>query len=204
MDTIARDYERVQASSRREWREWLAANHATSPGAWLVTYKRATGKPRVTYDEAVAEALCFGWIESRPHSPDDERSMLLFTPRRPRSPWSRLNKERIERLTAAGLMTPAGLAKIEAAKEDGSWTSYDAVEELAAPDDLLAALAAHETARDHYAGFSPSAKKQLLWWITSAKRPETRAKRIAELIAAASEGRNPLDWRAKQREGVRD
>jgi uncharacterized protein YdeI (YjbR/CyaY-like superfamily) len=199
MDTIARTYEQVHPGTRGEWREWLAANHATSPGVWLVSYKAATGKPRVTYDEAVEEALCFGWIDSRPHTPDDERSMLLFTPRRPRSPWSRLNKERIERLIAAGLMAPAGLAKIETAREDGSWASYDAVEDLTAPEDLLAALAANEAARQHYASFSPSAKKQLLWWIASAKRSETRTKRIAELVAAAAAGRNPLDWRAKQR-----
>jgi uncharacterized protein YdeI (YjbR/CyaY-like superfamily) len=198
MDMIVRNYEQVHVTSRREWREWLAANHAISPGAWFVTYKQATGKPRVAYDEAVEEALCFGWIDSRPYSPDEERSMLLFTPRRPRSPWSRLNKERIERLIDAGLMAPAGLAKIEAAKRDGSWTSYDAVEDLIEPDDLLAALAANEMAQRHYAGFSPSAKQQLLWWIANAKRPDTRSKRIAELVAAAAEGRNPLAWRAKR------
>src|SRR6185312_14358897 len=122
--------ERYYAKDRHEWRKWLEENAATSQGVWLIYYKQSSGKPCVPYAEAVEEALCFGWIDSRANALDDERSMQLFTPRKPKSPWSRLNKERIERLMREGRMTPAGLAKIEAAKRDGSWGAYDAVEAL--------------------------------------------------------------------------
>jgi uncharacterized protein YdeI (YjbR/CyaY-like superfamily) len=115
------DYERVHAETRAEWRRWLAANHAASPGAWLVSWKRATGRPRVGYDESVEEALCFGWIDSLAKSESDECSRQLFTPRRPRSTWSASNVARVERLLAAGLMEPAGLAAVEDAKARGAW-----------------------------------------------------------------------------------
>ena len=119
------DYELVEVETRAEWRRWLAENHATSPGAWLVSWKRATGKPAVGYDESVEEALCFGWIDSLQRSVDAERTRQLFTPRRPRSNWSRSNRERVERLLAAGLMEPAGLAAVEVAKERGAWPAAD-------------------------------------------------------------------------------
>ncbi len=184
--------ETFQATSRAEWRGWLERHYDTSTGIWLVSYKKATGKPGVSYPEAVEEALCFGWIDSRPNALDDERYMQYFSPRKPGSPWSTVNKQRIATLIDRGLMTPAGLARIEAAKRDGSWSAYDAIEELTVPADLAAALAANATAREHFAAFGASAKKQLLWWIESAKRPETRSKRIAQLVAAAEENRNPL------------
>ena len=117
----AEDYERVHPESRAEWRRWLAANHASSPGVWLVSWKRATGKPAVGYDASVEEALCFGWIDSLAKTVDDERSRQLFTPRRPRSNWSRSNVERVERLLAAGLLEPAGGAAVEDAKARGAW-----------------------------------------------------------------------------------
>jgi uncharacterized protein YdeI (YjbR/CyaY-like superfamily) len=182
----------VHPGSRREWRDWLERNHATASGVWLVSYKKSSGKPRVSYDQAVEEALCFGWIDSRPNTIDDERSMQYFSPRRAGSPWSKLNKQRIEKLVALGLMAPAGLAKIEAAKGDGSWYAYDAIEALLIPPDLDAALAANATAARHFRAFNASAKKQLLWWVASAKRPETRAKRIERLVAAAEANENPL------------
>ena len=199
MPRVDEGYERFQAFSRAEWRAWLAENHAESPGVWLITNKKASGRPGVPYPEAVEEALCFGWIDSRPNKLDDERSMQLYTPRRPKSPWSTVNKGRIERLIADGLMTPAGMAKIEAAKADGSWVIYDRIETLTVPPDLEAALDANPAARAGFEGFSASATKQLLWWIESAKRPETRAKRIAQLVEAAAEGRNPQDWRANRK-----
>ncbi len=184
--------ERVYARDRHEWRAWLEAHAATSPGVWLIYYKQGSGKPRVPYAEAVEEALCFGWIDSRANTLDGERSMQMFSPRKPHSPWSKLNKERVERLQRQGLMTPAGLALVEAAHRDGSWSAYDGIEELTVPPDLAAALAANETAERTFAAFSASSKKQLLWHIESAKRPETRAKRIAQIVAAAAENRNPL------------
>ena len=119
------DYELVEVETRGEWRRWLAENHATSPGAWLVSWKRATGNPAVGYDESVEEALCFGWIDSLQRSVDAERTRQLFTPRRARSNWSRSNRDRVERLLAAGLMEPAGLAAVEAAKERGAWPAAD-------------------------------------------------------------------------------
>ena len=146
----------------------------------------------------MGEALCFGWIDSRANILDDQRSMQLFTPRKSGSPWSKLNKQRIERLIEQGLMTPAGMAKIEAARRDGSWTAYDAIEALTIPADLDAALAANATAHEHFRAFSNTSKKQLLWWVASAKRPATRAKRIEQLVAAAAEDRNPLSYSRKR------
>ena len=179
--------ERYYAPDRRAWREWLEQHHAGSSGVWLIYYKKESGKPRVPYDEAVEEALCFGWVDSRPNVLDDERYMQLFSPRKPGSPWSRLNKRRVERLIAQGLMAPAGMAAIEAAKRDGSWDVYDAIEDLTVPDDLRAALAANDEARAYFDAFSPTSKKNILWWIASARRPETRAKRIEETVRLAAQ-----------------
>jgi uncharacterized protein YdeI (YjbR/CyaY-like superfamily) len=117
----------VQPEHRAEWRDWLAEHHATSDGVWLVSWKAATGRPRVPYEEAVEEALCVGWIDSLANTLDHERHLQLMTPRRPGSGWSRRNKERVERLTAAGLMRPAGLAAVAAAKADGSWRLLETV-----------------------------------------------------------------------------
>ncbi len=179
--------EQFYAHDRREWRKWLEEHHATSSGVWLIYYKKGSGKPRVEYAEAVEEALCFGWIDSRTNKIDDERYIQLFSPRKPKSPWSQSNKERIVRLIEQGLMTAAGLEKIEAAKKNGSWNTYDHIEELAVPDDLKAALVANQTAQEYFSAFSSSSKKTILWWIASAKRPETRAKRIAETVRLAAQ-----------------
>jgi len=122
------EHEHVQLEARADWRAWLAANHASARGVWLVSWKRATGKPSVGYDAAVEEALCFGWIDSLAKTVDDERSRQLFTPRRPRSRWSQSNRDRVERLAAAGLMEPAGLAAVERARESGSWAALDDTE----------------------------------------------------------------------------
>jgi uncharacterized protein YdeI (YjbR/CyaY-like superfamily) len=184
--------ERFHAAGRAEWRAWLERNHAAADGVWLVTFKRASGKPSLSYSEAVEEALCFGWIDSVRKTVDEERSMQYFSPRRRGSPWSKPNKERVGRLLAAGLVAPAGMAKIDAAKQDGSWEAYDAVEAMAIPADLAAALAADATAQANFTAFTASTKKQLLGWIASAKRPATRAARIERLVAAAAENRNPV------------
>lgn len=182
------------ARDRQEWRTWLEHNAATTPGIWLIYYKQQSGQLRVSYEEAVEEALCFGWIDSRPNALDDERYMQLFSPRKPRSPWSKINKQRVEKLIAQGLMTPAGLQVIEAAKQDGSWSAYDTIEALTVPDDFSQALAANDVARAHFEAFSASTKKQLLWYIESAKRPETRQKRIVQLVQAAEQNINPLNY----------
>jgi len=181
------EYERYYARDRAEWREWLAQNHATAAGIWLIYYKKDSGKPRVDHADAVEEALCFGWIDGKANSIDNHSSMQSFTPRKAKSPWSKLNKQRIEALIAQGLMTPAGLAMIEAAKQNGMWNEYDVVEDLTIPPDLEAAFAANVLAQTNFTAFSPSSRKAILYWIHSAKRPETRAKRIEETVTLAAQ-----------------
>jgi uncharacterized protein YdeI (YjbR/CyaY-like superfamily) len=187
--------ELVHPLSREEWRTWLEANHTRQEGAWLVTYKKATGKPRVEYDEAVEEALCFGWVDSKPNKLDDERSLLWFAPRKGGTGWSKPNKERVERMLAAGKMAPAGLAKVEAAQADGTWTLLDEVETLTIPPDLASALASLPPAAENFAAFPRSVKRGILEWILQAKRPETRAARVAETARLAAEGKRANQWR---------
>jgi uncharacterized protein YdeI (YjbR/CyaY-like superfamily) len=181
-----RDFERVYVHDRSGWRAWLAANHSTSPGIWLIYYKKESGKPRVQYDEAVEEALCYGWIDSLPNKLDDERYMQLFTPRKSKSTWSKLNKQRVERLIAEGLMTPYGLAKIEIARANGTWTVLDEIEELIVPPDLREALHAVPQAEANFEAFSISVRKGILSWISGARRPETRAERVARTARMAA------------------
>ena len=187
MPKSAQDHEQFYAQDRTEWRSWLAEHHATAKGVWLIYYKKESGKPRVSYEEAVEEALCFGWIDSVPKKIDEERYMQLFSPRKPSSGWSRPNKIRIERLTADGLMMPAGLKTIEIAKANGKWNSLDAVEDLVVPDDLQAALQQHPPALENFTAFSRSTKRGILEWIHNAKRPETRIKRIVETATLAAQ-----------------
>ncbi len=180
------------ATERKEWRQWLEKNYRSSLGVWVIYYKVKSGKPSVRYSEAVKEALCFGWIDSKVKSLDEERYMQIFTPRKPKSVWSKLNKQYIEELIKEGLMTPSGLEKIEAAKQDGSWNKLDAIEQLIIPADLKKALEANETANTYFEAFSNSSKKNILFWIESAKRPETRLKRIEQTISSAAQNKNPL------------
>jgi uncharacterized protein YdeI (YjbR/CyaY-like superfamily) len=179
-------YAQAQPASRAEWRQWLLDYHASFLGVWLVYFKKASGQPSVTYAEAVEEALCFGWIDSHPRKLDAERSQLLFTPRKPKSGWSKVNKERLVRLEAAGQLMPAGLAAIARAKQNGAWESLDAAEAGSVPDDLAAALAADAVAQTNFSAFSPSARKQILTWVLGAKQAETRARRVAETVHLAA------------------
>jgi uncharacterized protein YdeI (YjbR/CyaY-like superfamily) len=162
------------------------------PGIWLIYYKVKSKQPSVRYDEAVKEALRFGWIDSKVKSLDEERYQQVFTPRKPKSVWSKLNKQSIEELMQQGLMTEAGLAKIALAKQNGAWTALDEIEALVIPNDLQQALAANESAYQNFAAFSNSSKKNILTWINGAKRPETRSQRIARTIASALQNRSPL------------
>lgn len=180
--------EQFHPLSRAAWREWLSLNHQNSRGIWLIFYKKRSGKPTVAYDEVVEEALCFGWIDSVPNKLDDARGKLWLAPRKRKSAWSKLNKTRIERLMRAGLMMPAGLAKVEAAQQDGAWTALDQIEELIPPEDLVQAFERAKTARRNFEGFPPSARKGILQWIISAKRPETRKARIAQTVRMARIG----------------
>ncbi len=175
--------------NRGEWRDWLAKNHAKFTGIWFVYFKKTTGKPRVSYDEAVEEALCFGWIDSVPRKFDDERSKLLFTTRRPKSVWSMLNKTRIEKLIENGLMTEIGLAKIEAAKRDGSWNALDASDNLEIPKDLGKEFKIEKEAEKNFDAFSDSVKRTILAWIGSAKRSETRNARVVKTVEMAKQNK---------------
>jgi uncharacterized protein YdeI (YjbR/CyaY-like superfamily) len=187
----------VQPLSRAEWRSWLLENHRRTQGVWLVSFKKGTGQPRVEYEESVEEALCFGWIDSKPSKLDEERSMLWFAPRKPKTGWSKPNKERIERMLQAGLMHQTGVAKIEQAKADGSWKSLDAIEELQLPLDLAEALAGYPLAEQNFLAFPRSAKRGILEWIHTAKKPETRATRIAETARLANVNERANQWRGK-------
>jgi uncharacterized protein YdeI (YjbR/CyaY-like superfamily) len=195
------DLERVHPADRAEWRTWLAENHATSPGVWLVTWRRASGRTPLAYEDAVEEALCVGWVDSLGRAVDAERTSLLYTPRKRGSGWSRPNKQRVARLEEAGLMRPAGRAVVEAAIADGSWTMLDDVEDLVEPPELRALLDADPAARAHWDAFPRSAKRGLLEWIVQARRPETRARRIAETAEAASRGERANEWRRRERPG---
>jgi len=182
------DKPRIELSTRAEWRAWLATNHQTATGVWLVTWKRRTGRPTIAYEEAVEEALCFGWIDGVLGRVDDDRSMQWFAPRRPRSTWARTNKERVARLEAAGLMTDAGHEAVAIARSNGSWESLDAIDGLLVLDDLAAALAVSPGAREHFDGHSASVRRMALAWVYQAKRPATRAARVQQVAEIAARG----------------
>jgi uncharacterized protein YdeI (YjbR/CyaY-like superfamily) len=179
---VASDHKQIEPADRSAWRSWLAAHHGISPGVWVVldTSRDPHG---FTLDDAVEEALCFGWIDSTLRRLGDGRRALRFTPRRPHSTWAQSNKRRVERLVAEGQMTAAGQAIIERAKADGSWAALDDVDALKIPADLLAALAAEPSALAGFEALTPSKKKSALWWISSARAVRTRARRIEETVA---------------------
>ena len=183
---------------RAAWRAWLIANQATSRGVYLAAWKRTTGRASVPYVEAVEEALCVGWIDSIQRQLDDERMIQWYGPRQRDSGWARTNKERVERLLAAGLMLPAGIDAVEEAKRRGTWTMLDEVEALVVPDDLAAALDARPRARANFDAFPPSARRALLVWVLQAKRPETRAKRLDEIAEKAARNERANEWRPKE------
>jgi uncharacterized protein YdeI (YjbR/CyaY-like superfamily) len=174
------------------WRAWLAANCDTARGVWVVSWRSSSGRDRIAYADLVEEALCFGWIDSTVNKLDDERGMQLMTPRKPKSGWTRLNRRRVEALEEQGRMTAAGRRAVEAAKANGWWTIYDAADDLVEPDDLAAALDATPAARAAWDAFPPSPRKQMLWWVISAGRPQTRASRITKVVAEAAAGRRAM------------
>jgi uncharacterized protein YdeI (YjbR/CyaY-like superfamily) len=187
----------VHPLSRSEWRQWLSDHHTRTTGVWLISYKKATGKPRFGYDEAVEEALCFGWVDSKPNKLDAERTLLWFAPRKPGTGWSRPNKLRVERMLKAGLMAEAGLRKVAKAQADGSWTKLDAVEDLTVPDDLAQALGRYPEAARHFDAFPRSAKRGILEWIATAKTAPTRTKRIEDIARLADRNERANQWRPK-------
>jgi uncharacterized protein YdeI (YjbR/CyaY-like superfamily) len=187
----------VLVRTRAEWRQWLQQHHTRPAGVWLVTFRQGSGEPAPGYDASVEEALCFGWVDSRPRKLDARRTMLWFAPRQAGSGWARPNKQRVERLIAEGLMAPAGMAKIEAAKADGSWTRLDAVEDGIVPEDLAAALAAWPDARRQWEAFPRSARRGILEWIVQARTAATRDKRVQETARLAQDNIRANQWAPK-------
>ncbi|MGM9506575.1 YdeI/OmpD-associated family protein [Larkinella sp. GY13] len=175
------------APSQHDWRTWLEQNHATEKSVWLIIFKKETGKPSVYYSEAVDEALCFGWIDSKANTRDAESYYQFFARRSPKSNWSRVNKEKVERLNAQNLIAEAGLKAIELAKQNGTWTALDDVENLTIPEDLQAAFEKNNPAFENWNKFARSAKRGILEWILNAKKTETRQKRIDETVRLAAD-----------------
>ena len=178
-----------------EWRTWLHDNHANYSGVYLIFYKVSSDTPSMRWEEAVKVALCYGWIDSTVKRIDGERRKQHFTPRKPKSVWSKLNKTYLEQLFADNLMHQNGINSIEVAKENGSWTSLDAVENGDIPDDLQARFNANKIAGNNYLNFAPSYRKGYLYWLHSAKREATRLKRIDEIIELCAANK-------KQKEGT--
>jgi uncharacterized protein YdeI (YjbR/CyaY-like superfamily) len=178
-----------------EWRAWLEKNHATEREIWLVYYKRTSGKTSVTHSEALDEALCYGWIDSIVRRLDADCYMQKWTPRNLDSVWSAANKARIKKLAAEGRMAAPGKAKVATAKRDGSWDKLSDIDRIGRPpeipEDLKEAMAGNPAVREKFDRLPPSQKKLWAWWILSAKRPETRARRIAETLKGVAAGRRP-------------
>jgi uncharacterized protein YdeI (YjbR/CyaY-like superfamily) len=174
------------AESREQWRNWLDENHLAEKSVWLIMYKKESQVPSINYPEAVEEALCFGWIDSKPNRRDDQSFYQYFSKRNPKSNWSKVNKEKIKQLTEQNLMKPAGLEMIEIAKKNGTWTALDRIENLEVPDDLQQALENNPSANNFWSTFPKSTKRAILEWILNAKKPETRQNRITETVEKAS------------------
>lgn len=190
-----KDIEDFSPVDQKEWRKWLELNHIEKEAVWLILYRKKSPNHNVGWSEAVDEALCFGWIDSTKRTIDGEKFKQYFTKRKAKSNWSKVNKVKIETLIDQGLMQEAGHKSIEIAKENGSWTILDGVEALIVPEDLTAELAKHEGSSEYFEKLSNSAKKILLHWIMSAKRAETRQKRILEIAENASKQLKPKQFR---------
>ncbi|UKB77613.1 YdeI/OmpD-associated family protein [Chryseobacterium sp. MEBOG07] len=184
----------VYVNTKAEWREWLENNHHVEQSIWLVCNTKKSNLPVVYWTELVDEALCFGWIDSTRKTIDEGSFMQLFSRRKPKSTWSKINKEKVERLIENKLMTQAGLETIRIAKENGSWTILDTVEELIIPEDLNETFKLHEGSEAYFLSLSKSIKKMMLQWIVLAKRPETRKNRIDEIAIQAAQNKKPKNF----------
>jgi uncharacterized protein YdeI (YjbR/CyaY-like superfamily) len=187
----------LYAKSAREWRKWLKNNHDKQKSIFLIIYHKQSNIPSVTRAEAVEEALCFGWIDAKAIRRDKESYYQTYAQRKPRSNWSKINKDLVDKLIREKRMTPAGLAKIELAKRNGSWKFLDKIEKLQLPKDFKDSISKNKKAWDFYKAFPPSSKKIILTWIDSAKRPETRSKRIAETIRLATKNERANHYKPK-------
>lgn len=187
MEDLRNGIKTFYALSRKHWRKWLEKNHATEKNLWLIIYHKKSKTPSVYYEEAVEEALCFGWIDSKGNKRDDESFYLFFARRNPKSNWSKINRERIEKMIERYLMTEAGMKMVELAKQKGTWDALTAVYNKEIPDDLQKAFNKNKKAFKNFVAFPPSSKKIILAWISNAKMPATRKKRIEETVALAVE-----------------
>ena len=177
--------------NKAEWRSWLEQNHRSANSVWLVYYKKKSKKPSLTWSEAVDEALCFGWIDSKAVPIDEDKYMQFFGKRKPKSVWSKINKEKILRLTQDGHMTEAGFEIITIAKENGSWYILDEVEELVVPTDLQQEFEKYKDSEEYFLSLSKSVRKSILQWLVTAKKAETRQKRINEIATLAAQKLKP-------------
>jgi uncharacterized protein YdeI (YjbR/CyaY-like superfamily) len=175
------------AKSRKEWRKWLEKNSHTEKSVWLIIYHKGSDTKSVYYDEAVEEAICFGWIDSIAHKRDEESKYQFFAVRNHKSNWSKANRERAERMIAKGLMTASGQKLIDLAKKTGTWEALVDVQNSVIPEDLQIQLNKNKAALKNFLAFTPSSKRIILEWILKAKKPETRQKRIDETVRLAAE-----------------
>ena len=179
------DIPAIRAKTRREWRQWLMKNHSSEKSVWLIIYHKSSSIPSVYYEEAVEEALCFGWIDSIAHKRDEESKYQFFAVRKTKSNWSKANRERAERMIAEKKMMPAGQAMIDLAKKTGAWTALVDVQNSVIPADLQKLFNRNKTALKNFNAFPPSSKRIILEWILTAKKPETRQQRIEETVKLA-------------------
>jgi uncharacterized protein YdeI (YjbR/CyaY-like superfamily) len=186
--------ESFEPDTRKDWRAWLKKNHKTSDGVWLILRKKNSNLPRVDLESACEELVCFGWVDSRPAKLDSKRSKLLCTPRREQSAWSKLNKNRYDRMTAQGKIEKAGQIAAELAKKNGRWSALDDVEKLVIPSELKKELSKYKGASKNFDAFPPSARRGILEWIMQAKKPETRADRIAKTAKLAASNERANQW----------
>ncbi len=198
---MEKEIETFYPKSRQEWRDWLQDNHDKKKSVWLIYYKKKSNIPTVIYSEAVDEALCFGWIDSKSKPLDEHKFMQFFSRRKEKSVWSKVNKEKIERLIKEGLMIKAGYDIIETAKQNGSWTILDQAEALIIPDDLEKEFQKVNKAKEYFLALSRSDKRNILQWLTLAKKEETRQKRITEIVELAEQNLKPKQFRG-QKNGI--
>jgi uncharacterized protein YdeI (YjbR/CyaY-like superfamily) len=188
------DLARVEIDSAQALRDWLAKHHAQKESVWLVTWKKPDAR-HVPWPDVVDELLCYGWIDSQPRKLDDQRSMLRLSPRKPKSAWSAINKAKVDKLIAVGRMTPAGMAMVELAKSTGTWDALAGSDSFLMPDDLVDVFAASKTALKNFEAFPKSVRRAILEWVNAARKPETRAARIAETVEKAKDNIRANQWR---------
>jgi len=185
------DYEIFYPKTEAAWRRWLEKNHLSAYAVWVVFYTKSSRQKTISWSQAVDVALCYGWIDSKKVKIDEISSRQFFSRRKPKSVWSKINKQKVKRLLAEGKMRPAGMEAVEVAKQNGSWDMLNEVEELTIPGDLADAFSRYPEAEAFFSTLSRSVRKIILQWLTLAKRPETRHKRIIEVIENARQNRKP-------------